>query len=79
MGTTLGNAITLPIFYTVPCSAADRESRSKKMLTGDNAITEPNPKELTKHGCLDSSGVTPYLGTIKVRCPDPSIAQQLLP
>jgi hypothetical protein len=45
---------------------------------GDNRITEPGSKELTKRPrSVNSDDASPFV-TIMTRCPDPPIAQKLL-
>ena len=44
----------------------------------DNVITEPDPKEPTKHHGSDTLGVAPALHDIKASCPGPQIAKQPL-
>jgi hypothetical protein len=45
---------------------------------GDNCITAPGSKELTKHPCSISSDNAPPGVTIMARCPGPPIAQKPL-
>ena len=73
-----GNCIILIMF---PCCTAKQETHTKNNTHnhGDNQITEPSSKALTKHSDFNDSDVAPLLYNVKARRPDPLIAQQPLP